>query len=63
MKRYFVYVMSNKSRRLYTGITSNLAKRVLQHRQKLMEGFTSRYNFDILVYFEEYSQVATALTR
>ncbi|HET6844708.1 MAG TPA: GIY-YIG nuclease family protein [Candidatus Angelobacter sp.] len=38
MKRYFVYIMSNKSRRLYTGITSNLAKRVLQHRHKLMEG-------------------------
>jgi len=63
MKRYFVYIMSNKSRRLYTGITSNLAKRVWQHRHKLIEGFTSRYNFDMLVYFEEYSQVANALTR
>jgi putative endonuclease len=50
-------------RRLYTGITSNLAKRVLQHRHKLVEGFTSRYNFDMLVYFEEHSQVANALTR
>ncbi len=50
MKRYFVYIMSNKSRRLYTGITSNLAKRVLQHRHKLMEGFTSRYNFASWVY-------------
>ena len=42
--------MSNKSRRIYTGITSNLAKRVRQHRHKLMEGFSSRYNFACWVY-------------
>ena len=63
MKRYFVYIMSNKSRRLYTGVTSDLPKRVLQHRHKVIEGFTSRYNFDMLVYFEEYSQVISAITR
>src|SRR5260370_31358739 len=63
MKRYFVYIMSNKSRRLYKGVTSDLPKRVFQHRYKLIEGFTSRYNFDMLVHFEEYSQVISALTR
>jgi putative endonuclease len=55
--------MSNKSRRLYTGITSDLPKRVQQHKSKLCGGFTSRYNFDMLVYFEEYSQVISAITR
>lgn len=63
MKRYFVYVMSNKSRRLYIGITSNLPWRVYQHKHKLIEGFTSRYNFDLLVYHEEYSQVVNAIAR
>jgi len=63
MKRYFVYIMSNKSRRLYVGITSKLFKRVFQHRYKLLPGFTSRYTFDMLVYYEEFSQVASAITR
>ena len=55
--------MSNKSRRLYVGITSNLVFRVYQHKNKLIEGFTSRYNFDILVHYEDYSQVLTAIAR
>jgi len=60
MKQYFVYIMSNKSRRLYVGITGNCFKRILQHKYKLLPGFTARYNFDMLVYYEEYSQVASA---
>ncbi len=63
MKQYFVYFMSNKSRRLYVGITSKLYKRVFQHKNKVLPGFTARYNFDMLVYYEEFSQVASALTR
>jgi len=63
MKRYFVYSMSNKSRRLYVGITSKLFKRVFQHRHKLLPGFTSRCTFDMLLYYEELSQVASAITR
>ncbi len=50
MRQYFVYIMSNKSRRLYIGITSKLFWRVFQHKNKLLPGFTARYNFDILVY-------------
>ena len=61
--RYFVYIMSNKSRRLYVGITSKRYKRVFQHKYKLLSGFTSRYTFDMLVYYEEFSQVASAITR
>jgi putative endonuclease len=63
MKRYFVYVMSNKSRRLYIGVTNDVVTRFFQHRHKLIEGFTSRYNFDMLVYYEEYSQVLNAIAR
>jgi len=63
MKHYYVYIVSNKSRRLYTGITSNLRKRVFEHKNKLLEGFTARYNFDMLVYYEEFSQVVNAITR
>jgi putative endonuclease len=63
MKHYYVYVMSNKSRRLYTGITSKLQKRVFEHKNKVLDGFTARYNFDVLVYHEEFSQVASAITR
>lgn len=63
MKQYFVYVMSNKSRRLYIGITSKLLKRIFQHKQKLIPGFTARYNFDMLVYFEEFGQVVNAINR
>ena len=63
MKQYFVYIMSNKSRRLYIGITSRLRKRVFQHKNKLLPGFTSRSAFDMLVYFEEFSEVVTAISR
>ena len=54
---YYVYIVSNKSRRLYKGITSNLGKRVSQHKNKLLDAFTARYNFDMLVYYEMFSQV------
>jgi putative endonuclease len=63
MKSYFVYIMSNKSRRLYTGITSTLGQRVYQHKNKVLPGFTARYKFDMLVYFEEYSHVMDAIAR
>jgi len=63
MKQYFVYIMSNKSRRLYVGITSKLFGRVFDHKNKIIPGFTSRYKFDILVYYEEYSQVMSAIAR
>jgi putative endonuclease len=63
MKTYFVYIMSNKSRRLYIGITSKLQQRVFEHKNKLLEGFTARYSFDMLVYCEEFSNVISAITR
>jgi putative endonuclease len=64
MKTYFVYIMSNKSRRLYVGFSSELANRVFQHKYKWFEDcFTARYRFDMLVYFEEYSNPSEAIAR
>jgi putative endonuclease len=61
--RYFVYIMTNVSRTLYTGVTNNLVRRVYEHKNKIIPGFTSRYNIAELVYFEETSDVQAALTR
>ena len=63
MKTYFVYVMSSKSRTLYVGVTNNLERRVLQHRRKLLLGFTARYNITRLVYFEAFGEIRAALAR
>lgn len=61
---YFTYIMSNKSRRVYVGSTSELQVRVSKHRKGWYEGsFTSRYCFDMLVYFETYSNRGDALAR
>jgi putative endonuclease len=63
MKHYYVYIMTNKSRTLYTGVTNNLERRVYEHKHKLVAGFTSRYNITQLVYFEETNDVQVALAR
>ncbi|HEY6253732.1 MAG TPA: GIY-YIG nuclease family protein [Candidatus Angelobacter sp.] len=53
---YFTYILSNKSRRVYVGSTSELQARVFKHKKGWYEGsFTARYNFDMLVYFETFS--------
>jgi len=52
-KQYFVYILTNKRHTvLYTGVTSDLQKRVYQHRMKLVAGFISRYNVGKLVFYE-----------
>ncbi len=61
---YWVYILTNKFNRvLYVGVTGGLDNRVLQHKQKLVEGFTKRYNVTKLVYFEEYQYVEEAILR
>ena len=55
--------MASASRTLYTGVTSNLERRVLQHRRKLLPGFTARYNVNRLVYFEVFSEICGAIAR
>ena len=64
MKTYYVYVMTNKGHStLYTGVTNGLTRRVFQHREKSIPGFTSRYNLDHLVYFETLADVREAIAR
>ena len=60
---YYVYILSSKTRRLYVGMTSNLARRVEQHKAHEVEGFTNRYNIDRLVYYEETHDVHAAIER
>jgi putative endonuclease len=61
--QYYVYIMTNRSGTLYVGVTNNLRRRVWQHKQKLIEGFTRRYNITRLIYFEETPDVAAAIAR
>jgi putative endonuclease len=64
-KQFFVYIMSNgpRSASLYTGITGNLTRRVSQHKNKVIPGFTSRYNLTRLIYYEELSYPDAAIAR
>ncbi len=62
-KEYYVYIMTNKSRTLYTGVTNDLMRRVHEHKNKLVPGFTSKYNIKLLVYFESTSDVNEAILR
>ncbi len=63
MTIYFVYIMSSNSGTLYTGITNDLRHRVYEHKHKQIDGFTKKYNVTRLVYFEETSDVKSAITR
>ena len=64
MKKYFVYILTNKSNRvIYIGVTNNLARRIWEHKQKLIEGFTRKYNCTKLVYFEDTESVYAAIER
>lgn len=63
MKSYYVYIMTNKSKTLYTGVTNNLERRVYEHKHKLVAGFTGKYNITKLIYFEETNDVQVALAR
>jgi len=55
--------MTNRSGTLYTGVTSNIKKRVHQHKNKLVDGFTKKYNIDKLIYVETFRDVNSAITR
>ncbi len=63
-RRYYVYILTNKVRTvLYTGVTNSLSRRIWQHKNKIMPGFTSRYNLNSLVYFEEFRNINNAIAR
>ena len=63
MKRYYVYIISNRARTLYTGMTNNLERRVREHNRKWGNSFTARYNITRLVYFESTNDVYVAIAR
>jgi putative endonuclease len=61
VQKYYVYIMTNKSRTLYTGVTSDLERRVYQHKYKLIKGFTSKYNITRLVWYDEFDDPKQAI--
>jgi putative endonuclease len=64
MKNYFVYILTNARHTvLYTGVTGDLRRRVYEHREKLVESFTSRYRVDKLVWFEVCEEPHGAIAR
>jgi len=60
---YYVYIMTNGSKTLYTGVTANLEKRVSEHKQGIKGEFASRYKIDRLVYFERFGDIRAAIAR
>ena len=63
-KYYFVYIMTNKNNTvLYTGVTNNIIRRVYEHREGIVEGFTKKYNIKKLVYFKTFDDVGLAIDR
>jgi putative endonuclease len=63
LNSYWVYIMTNRTRTLYVGMTNDLQRRMYEHANHLLPGFTSRYAIDRLVYAEETSDVAAAIER
>ena len=62
-RTFYVYLLASKSRRLYVGVTNNLERRLFEHKSKQIDGFTKQYNIDRLVYFEQTTDVLSAITR
>jgi putative endonuclease len=63
-KKYYLYLLTNKRLNvLYTGVTNHLIRRVYEHKNKIVDGFTKKYNVDRLVHYETYSDVSDAIGR
>ena len=64
MDLYYVYILTNKNDRvMYIGVTNNLERRLYEHKQELVEGFTKKYHVHKLVYFEQTSDIRSAIQR
>ena len=63
-RRYYVYLLTNWNNKvMYVGVTNNLERRIYEHENKLIKGFTEKYNVNKLVYFEETQDVNAAIER
>ena len=63
-KQYYIYIMTNKINTvLYTGVTSDLNKRIWEHKEKIIKGFTKKYNINKLVYFKIFNDPENAILR
>ena len=64
MTRYYVYILTSKENTaLYVGVTNDLRRRLIEHKNELADGFTKRYHLHKLVYYEEYSEINDAISR
>ena len=63
IRTYWVYIMASRSRVVYVGVTNDLARRVREHKQGLIPGFTQQYRVTRLVYFEEFGEIEDAIAR
>ncbi|MFZ0901913.1 MAG: GIY-YIG nuclease family protein [Candidatus Sulfotelmatobacter sp.] len=62
-KTYFVYIMTNRSKTLYTGVTNSLVRRVREHKLESGSGFAAKYKLDRLAYFERFDDIRNAIER
>ncbi|MDD3149751.1 MAG: GIY-YIG nuclease family protein [Candidatus Gastranaerophilales bacterium] len=63
-KQSYIYIMTNKKNgTIYTGVTSNLIRRVHEHKRKIFKGFTQKYELDKLVYYQIFDNIEDAITR
>ena len=63
-KQFYIYIMTNaKHTALYTGVTNDLKKRVWEHKEKFVEGFTKKYHINLLMYYEVCENVESAISR
>lgn len=60
---YFVYILTNKSNTLYIGVTNDLVRRISEHKNKVVKGFTQKYNIHKLIYVEQYTKSIEAIAR
>jgi putative endonuclease len=63
IKNFYVYILASLTRRLYVGVTNSIDRRIFEHKNKLVEGFTSKYNINRLVYFERFDNATMAIGR
>lgn len=64
LRNYYVYILSNDWKNvIYIGVTNDLARRIYEHKQGMVEGFTKKYNIKNLVYFEQTEDVNSAISR